>query len=231
MPLNADFHDILEIFIYTNLPLLMNPLAAAANFTTTSSVAATNLTTALSSTSTVSGTVASSSPVRTPTGARPVTTGTVVTAVIPPAISTASPAIPSKALPPSVIVSLQSSVLDNFNELGLNADIEELARVFFANLPAVPPANIPTAPTTATTPTTPTTPTAPTISASQVTTTVVTSATTGSGVQVTPPGTMTSAVLTRQSPVEPAIPPREETPPAGEDLVNELLSALQACLG
>ena len=135
MPLSPDFHDILEIFVYTNLPILINPLTAVATFTTT-------------------------------VGAPAVATR---------AITTSTPTIPAKIFTPDVLVALQTSALDNFTALGLQPDLDEIAKVFFANLPAAPPAVTPIAPSTPTAPAVPTT--SPIITAVMPTPTAITTAT------------------------------------------------------
>jgi len=181
----------------------MNPLTAAAAFTTTLPLTATVPMTAI-----------------TPTTTTPVTATTSVTTSAGLAVTTSSPTIQAKIFTPDVIVALQSAVFNNFTDLGLQSDIQELASVFFANLPAVPPAVTPITPNT---PTTPTTLTLPTVTA-------------GTGANPA------SVIAANPSPVAPiaracplpaaqATPANTDAAPARPRLVPDILAALQAaCL-
>jgi hypothetical protein len=206
LPLSSDFHDILEIFVYNNLPLLMNPLAAAATFTTTLPVAATGLTAAITPTTTTTAVI---TPI-TPTAAAPVTTTTAVTAPVSLAVTTSSPDVQAKIFTPDVLVALQTAVFNNFSDLGLRSDIQQLADIFFAALPAAPAAITPITPNTPTTPTVPTAPTIPPV------TTVTT----------TPPVTATPATRAGAPPASADF----GTTPAGKRPASDILATLQACL-
>jgi hypothetical protein len=64
---------------------------------------------------------------------------------------------------PEIINALQTAALDNFNELGLRPDLQQIAQVLFSNLPFIPrTAMTPATPITPTTPLTPVTPATPT---------------------------------------------------------------------
>ncbi|WP_425059147.1 hypothetical protein SCACP_38130 [Sporomusa carbonis] len=88
--LYSDWQDILITFIYTNLPVLMNPANAA---------------------------------------------NVVITSTPEPTTSESN----TLFISPGVLPALQTYVFNNFPELGLPSDIEEVAKDFFANLS---PANI-----------------------------------------------------------------------------------------
>lgn len=114
MPVAPDFHDILVVFVYNNLPILMNP-ANATNVVVSNSIVPTAPTTPTSTTA--------------PTSTTPVIT-----------------------IDPSLLQSLQAAALNNFTNLGLPLDIQQIAQNFFSNLP--PSILSSTATTTATTTTT-----------------------------------------------------------------------------
>ncbi len=140
-PLPSDAHNILEVFVYTNLNVIMSP---------TSTVAAA-IPTANTATMTATATTT------TPTTA---TTATATTATTP-----ATSTIPtfSPGTTPQLLSILQTFVLDHFTNLRLPRDIDVITREFFANLPAVTPTVTPTTPITPTTPTVPITPITPTM--------------------------------------------------------------------
>jgi len=115
LALKPDFQDQLQIFIFSNLPLLMNPNNAM-NVVVSNEIIPTTPTTPT-----------------TPTSATPT-------------IDTASLIIIS----PDILKALQSYVLNNFPDIGLPQDIQQIAKSFLANLPPL----IPIAPTTSVTATT-----------------------------------------------------------------------------
>lgn len=100
MPVSPDFHDILVIFVYNNLPILMNP-ANARNVVVSTSIVPMTPTTPTTPTSTT--TLASTTPVIT--------------------------------IDPSFLQALQAAALNNFTNLGLPLDIQQIAQNFFSNLP------------------------------------------------------------------------------------------------
>ncbi len=100
MPVKPDFHDILVVFVYNNLPILMNP-ANATNVVVSNSIVPTTPTT--------------------PTTQTPTTTLASTTPVI--------------TIDPSLLQSLQAAALNNFTNLGLPLDIQQIAQNFFSNLP------------------------------------------------------------------------------------------------
>ena len=111
MTLKPDFQNSLQSFVYSNLPMLMNP-----------------------------------------TNARNV----VVTNVIISTPATNTP--PVLFISPEVLQALQSYTLNNFPDIGLPNDIQEVAKNFFANLPPLTliTPTVATATTTTTVTTTPT---------------------------------------------------------------------------
>ena len=118
MALKADFQDALQTFIYSNLPILMNP-ANARNVVVSNRIIPT-----------------------TPSTSTPGTTITVST----PSISAAQAinAGPVLNIPPEIAEAIQYYVLNNFPNIGLPQDIQQIVKNFFANLPPL----IPIAPNT-----------------------------------------------------------------------------------
>ncbi len=101
MALRSDFQVILQSFIYTNLPVLMNP-SNAINVVIANQVITTNPTVAIS-------------------------------------VATTINAAPVIIFPPQIVDALQTYVLDNFPDIGLPQDIQQVAKNFFANLPPLIP--------------------------------------------------------------------------------------------
>ena len=101
MALRSDFQVTLQSFIYTNLPVLMNP-SNAINVVIANQVITTTPTVAISVAPTIN-------------------------------------AIPVIIFPPQIVDALQTYVLDNFPDIGLPQDIQQVAKNFFANLPPLIP--------------------------------------------------------------------------------------------
>jgi len=112
VPLSSDFQNILEVFIFTNLPVLTNPNAAKSVLFTNNIVPTTP-----------------TSPIVPTT---PITPASPVTPTTP----TSTPTV--LFIPPEVALALQTAVLTNFNDLRLPRDIQNIAQAFFANLPPIP---------------------------------------------------------------------------------------------
>ena len=110
MALKPDFQDALQAFIYSNLPILMNPNNAK-NVVISNNIF---FTTAITAT--------------TPTVPIPSISATQT-------ISTA----PVIVIPPEFVEALQSYILNNFPNIGLPQDIQQVAKNFFANLPPIIP--------------------------------------------------------------------------------------------
>jgi len=109
LALKSDFQDTMQSFIYSNLPILMNP-SNAMNVIVSNDIIPT---TPISPTS---------------------TTSTIDT----------NPVI---IISPEIVKALQSYTLNNFPDIGLPQDIQQIATDFFANLPPL----IPVSPTIAVT--------------------------------------------------------------------------------
>jgi hypothetical protein len=99
LPISSDFEDILTVFVYTNLPVLMNP-ANAMNVVVVSDTTT------------------------------PTATITSITPNVP--VTTTAPTI---VIAPELITALQAGVINNFTDLGLPPDIQEITQQFFALLP------------------------------------------------------------------------------------------------
>jgi len=100
--LKADFQTTLQVFIFSNLPMLMNSANA---------------------------------------------TNVVVTTDIVPTTPISTDTTPVIIIPPDVLQALQSYTLNNFPNIGLPQDIQQLAQQFISNLPPL----IPITPTTSST--------------------------------------------------------------------------------
>ncbi|WP_378955968.1 hypothetical protein [Pelosinus sp. sgz500959] len=100
MSLKPDFQDALQLFIFSNFPILMNPLNAM-NVVVSNDILPTP-TVSVSATSTID------------------TTSVIV-------------------ITPEIVKAIQSYVLNNFPNIGLPQDIQEVAKAFFANLPPLIP--------------------------------------------------------------------------------------------
>lgn len=100
MALKPDFHETLQAFVYSNLPILMNPFNAH-------NVVVTN---------TIIPTIPTA-----PT-----------TPISPTPTTNTSPVI---FITPEVLQALQSYSLNNFPDIGLPNDIQEVAKNFLATLP------------------------------------------------------------------------------------------------
>ena len=130
MPVSPDFQDVLTTFIYDNLPVLMNPTNAL-------QVVVTNATTPALPTF----------PPQPLTPINPVTPLTQPTVASGLAADTST--MPVIVISPDILQAIQAAALNNFTDLGLPADIEEIAKAFFANLPPLTTTNTQTT-TTAT---------------------------------------------------------------------------------
>lgn len=121
--LKPDFQNTLRYFVYTNLPLLMNP-DNARNIIVTNAIIPTTPTTP-----TTPITPISSAPISTIVSVSSTTdTTTTVTT------STTSTA-PVLTITPEVLQALQSYTLNNFPDIGLPTDIQEITKIFLANIP------------------------------------------------------------------------------------------------
>lgn len=153
MALKPDFQNALQYYVYTNLPVLMNPFNARNVVVTnaiiptppttpttpiTSTLIAAVPTTLITNTSITSSTSTSTTPIISSTSISPVITIT-----------------------PEVLQALQAYTLNNFPDIGLPTDIQGIAKNFFANIPPLilvtPTTAVPvtTAVTVAVTPTAP----------------------------------------------------------------------------
>lgn len=116
MPVSPDFRDVLTTFIYNNLSVLMNPTNAF-------QVVVTNTTTP----------TIPAFPTQPVTPVNPVTPITQPTVTAGLTVDTST--TPTIVISPEIIQALQAAVVNNFTDLRLPADIEEIAQEFFANLP------------------------------------------------------------------------------------------------
>lgn len=107
MALKVDFQNTLEIFVFSNLPVLMN------------------ITNAMHVV--VSNTITPTTPTN-PT--IPVSTPINTTTITP---------IPTLVITPDVLKAIQAYTLNNFPDIGLPQDIQEIAKEFLANLPPIVP--------------------------------------------------------------------------------------------
>lgn len=113
MALKPDFHETLLSFVYSNLPILMNPFNAH-------NVVVTN---------TIIPTIPTAP--TTPISPTPIP-------IIPTTITSTTPTTntsPVLFITPEVLQALQSYSLNNFPDIGLPNDIQEVAKNFLATLP------------------------------------------------------------------------------------------------
>jgi hypothetical protein len=115
LALTSDFKNVLNVFVFTNLNAIMNPVAAAGIFATASSVTETAVTA--------------------PAGS---VIGTVGTNAINRSIAV-SAAMQTEIFTPALLNALQSAVLNEYRELGVSKDVQDVAQVFFSVFPAATP--------------------------------------------------------------------------------------------
>ena len=133
MALKLDFQQALETFIYQNLPILMNPMNAM-NIVVSTTITPINPTSPMTPTT-------PTSPIS------PVVSATPLLAMNPTLDSISASSI---VITPEVLRALRAYVVNNFPDLGLPKDIQEVTKNFFVNLPTVIPVVTPMT-TTATT--------------------------------------------------------------------------------
>lgn len=134
MAITKDFRDLIEVFAYSNLPLLMNPVAGANAISTV--ITPMGLTSsATANPSLLPNPVLPTTPTA-PTGLLTSISPTVPTTPLSAITPTTVPLI---GISPELLPSLQAAVLDNFTDLNLPADIQQLVQQFFAFLPSTPP--------------------------------------------------------------------------------------------
>ena len=119
MALKPDFQDALQIFIYSNLPILMNPANAM-------NVVVSNEINPITPTTPITPTIAN-----TPTAITPTTAIATAPISTNPAIGTA----PILTISPQLLSALQSYAINNFPDIGIPRDIQQVAKNFIANLP------------------------------------------------------------------------------------------------
>lgn len=137
MALKPDFQNALQTFIFLNLPVLMNP-ANAMNLVVSTTIIPTVPTIPITPITPMNptipiGTVVPTAPVLSATLTLDADTDTVTV--------TAQPIF----ITPEVLEALKSYVVNNFPDLGLPQDIQQVAKEFFANIPPVVPIAPPTA--------------------------------------------------------------------------------------
>ena len=117
MPLRSDFQNILEVFIYNNLPVIMNPASAQSAVFTDQ--------------------IVPTAPIKPTTPIRPITPITSAESVNSPALTSLSRP-PVISITPQVVLALQTAALNSFSDLGLRPDLQQIAQIFFSNLTTNP---------------------------------------------------------------------------------------------
>lgn len=129
MALKPDFQNALRTFIFLNLPVLMNP-ANAMNLVVSTTINPTVPTVPITPITPINPTV--------PIGAVALTEPDV--SITPTTdTDTADVTPPTIFITPELLNALQSYVVNNFPDLGLPQDIQQVAKEFFVNLPPVVP--------------------------------------------------------------------------------------------
>ena len=148
MVLKADYQSILQVFVYSNLPTLMNPDNASHVVVTNAIIPTTPMTpTASTAPNTAMNTTAGTSTTSTSTTAvstslSNTSTTTTSTASNSNASTTAiNNTTPVLMITPTILQAIQSYVLNNFPDIGLPQDIQQIAKNFLANLPPTVPIN------------------------------------------------------------------------------------------
>ncbi|MBC8015334.1 MAG: hypothetical protein H7X79_06265 [Sporomusaceae bacterium] len=139
MALKPDFQNALQTFIFLNLPVLMNP-ANAMNLVVSTTIIPTLPTIPITPITPINPTV----PIGTAVPTAPVlsTDQTLDTDADTEIVTvTAQPIF----ITPEALQALQAYVVNNFPDLGLPQDIQQVAKEFFANIPPVVPVVPPTA--------------------------------------------------------------------------------------
>jgi len=133
VPLPSDFQNILQEFVYTNLPSLINPnTIQSAVFT--AAVQSTPPTTPLTPVTPLIPSAAFNAVPAAAAAAAPAPSAVVPAGGAAPAV----PPAPVIVIPPQVVPALQAASLSNFRELGLPGDFQEIAQIFFSILPPLP---------------------------------------------------------------------------------------------